>query len=201
MGMGDIVALIIIGLSVFGPFLAKLQQKAKSGASGESTPPSEPDTGLQVAKGRRPAQRAQTSIGQGSTTGATTVRATPTRAKTGQAIAGRATARRSAPQTSSGETSVARAIRRKPRASAAKATVSRPKKTDGTSRTKATRRKGPQTPEAKIAALHAARKERGSDIMAPDWRSMQRQRAWTRLQEAVVYREMLGPPKALQNDY
>jgi hypothetical protein len=169
MGVGDIVAMIIIGLSVFGPMLAKWQQKFKGKglgpAAGSTVSKGEPSTGVRV---------------------------------------GRIDSDGRTPSASGGKRQVVRAIERKPRTGGPKA---RPKPVSAPAPKSS--RHIPKTPEAEIkirhaardAAREAARKAAPTGMATRDWAiGKPSKRAWTRLQEAVVFREMLGPPKALEGE-
>ena len=178
MNMGDIIAMIIIGLSVFGPALSKWQQKmkAKAGTSGStgspanpsvsrSTPSGERATGLQVPR--------RASLKSGSKA---------------QAASG---------SSSSQQTSVMRTVRRKPAVARSVSKAATPAKPKSTAAKRATK---PETPEAEIAARHALRDAQAKGQEHANWGKAARRRSWTRLHEAMVYTTMLERPKALQDE-
>ena len=174
MGVGDIVAMIIIGLSVFGPALSKWQQKikAKGGSGGSagapSTPSSEPATGLQMPRraSLSPSSQSQVALGSSSST----------------------------------QTSVMRTIRRKQRVAAPPSKAPRAAKPSPPASARTKHATEPKSPEAEIAAMHAKREAEHKRGQPVNWNAASMGRSWTRLQEAMVFRTILGSPKALQDE-
>lgn len=179
MGVGDIVAMIIIGLSVFGPALSKWQQKIKAkGRSGgsagaPSTSSSERATGLQMPRRASPK------------------RASPSPSSQSQVALG---------SSSSEQTSVIRTIRRKQRVAASPSKPPRTAKPSPLASARTKHATEPQSPEAEIAAMHAKREAEHKLGQSSNWGAASTRRSWTRLQEAMVFRTILGGPRALQDE-